>query len=196
MKKIVVLMTDGMNTDHLDLGDSFKSGPSRIWYSDSLANGTEFNGYIVEMPGNSTAQRWYVPGSPLSTSDDSYLSATSLPADAVQWDYHKVYERFRPEDVPDYFFRSDSVANNAHDNARIDTGGYGSADTRVRTICGEARSAGVDIYTIAFQAPASSQTLLQDCAAEAGRYFDVNGLDIAAAFDAIAIDLTKLRLTQ
>ena len=25
---------------------------------------------------------------------------------------------------------------------------------------------------------------------------DVNGLDIAAAFDAIAIDLTKLRLTQ
>lgn len=196
VKKVIVLMTDGMNTDHLDLGDDFKSGPSRIWYSETLANGTEFNGFLVEMPGNSDTQRWYVPGSPLSTSDDSYLSAASLPADAVQWDYHKVYDRFRPEDVADYFFRNDSVANTAHDNARVDTGSYNSADARVRTICGEARTAGVDIYTIAFQAPSSSQTLLQDCAADIGRYFDVAGLDIAAAFEAIAIDLTKLRLTQ
>lgn len=196
VKKVVVLMTDGMNTDHLDLADDFKSGPSRIWYSQSLANGVEYNGFLVEMPGNSSTQRWYVPRSPLSTSDDIYLTETSLPSDAVQWDYHKVYERFRPEDVPNYFFRNDSAARNAHNNAQIDSGSYGTADARVRTICGEARTSGVDIYTIAFQAPSSSQTLLRDCADDAGRYFDVAGLDIAAAFEAIAIDLTKLRLTQ
>jgi Mg-chelatase subunit ChlD len=76
-------------------------------------------------------------------------------------------------------------------------GGYGTADTRVRSICSEARTAGIDIYTIAFQAPASSETLLRDCAGnQDGKYFDVDNLDIATAFNAIAINLTKLRLTQ
>ena len=196
VKKIVVLMTDGMNTDHLDLGDPFKSGPSRVWYSESLANGNEYLGFLVEMPDNGTNQRWYVPGSPLSTSDDSYLAESALPADAVQWDYHRLYERFRPEDVDDFFFVPDQSAYTAHNGARIDTGSYGAADTRVRNICGEARGSGIDVYTIAFQAPASSETLLRDCAGDASRYFDVDGLDIATAFDAIAVNLTKLRLTQ
>ena len=196
VKKIIVLMTDGMNTAHLDLDDAFKSGPSRIWYSDTLANGNEYDGYLVEMPGNPTSQRWYVPGSPNWSGDDSYLAASAIPADAVQWDYHQLYERFRPQDVPNYFFTPDPVAYNAHDRASIDTGSYGAADTRVRTICGEARSVGVEIYSIAFQAPSSSETLLRDCAGDPGRYFDVDGLDIASAFDAIALQLTKLRLTQ
>ena len=196
VKKIIVLMTDGMNTDHLDLDDPFKSGPSRIWYSDTLAAGSEYMGYLVEMPGNATSQRWYVPNSPLSSSDDAYLAESALPADAVQWDYHAVYDRFRPQDVGPYFFANDATARAAHNNARIDVGSYGTADTRVRNICGQARSSGIDIYTIAFQAPSSSETLLRDCAAQAGRYFDVNGLDIATAFSAIAVDLTRLKLTQ
>lgn len=197
IEKIIVLMTDGMNTDHLDLDDTFKSGPSRIWYSETLANGNAFDGYLVEMPGNATSQRWYVPGDPNTSGDDYYLTEASLPADAEQWDYHKVYNRFRPADVGDYFFATDATARAEHDAAVIDTGSYGTADARVRTICGEARSAGVDIYTIAFQAPASSETLLRDCAGPtAGRYFDVDGLDIANAFNAIAVQLTKLRLTQ
>jgi Flp pilus assembly protein TadG len=196
VKKVIVLMTDGMNTDHLDLADDFKSGPSRVWYSESQANGNEYNGFLVEMPDNGTNQRWYVPGSPLSTGDDSYLAEAALPADAVQWDYHRLYERFRPEDVDDFFFVPDQAAYTAHNRARIDTGSYSAADTRVRDICGEARGSGIDVYTIAFQAPASSETLLRDCAGDASRYFDVDGLDIATAFEAIAVNLTKLRLTQ
>ncbi|NNL35163.1 MAG: VWA domain-containing protein, partial [Silicimonas sp.] len=196
VKKIVVLMTDGINTDHLDLDDQFKSGPSRVWYSDTLANGSEYMGFLVEMPSNGTNQRWFVPGSPLSSSDDSYLAESALPSDAVQWDYHAVYDRFRPEDVGRYFFANDAPARAAHDRARIDVGSNGIADTRVRNICSEARTSGIDIYTIAFQAPTASETLLRDCAAKASHYFDVNGLDIANAFNAIAVDLTKLKLTQ
>ena len=194
VKKVVVLMTDGMNTAHLDMGDTYKSGPSRIWYSDSLANGDEYDGYLVEMPSNPASQRWYRPRSAGTTGDDGFLA--SLPSDAVQWDYHRVYERFRTRDIAEYFFRLDPAAYTAHDNARVDVGGYGTADTRTRTICGEARDMGIDIYTIAFQAPASSETLLRDCAGLAGRYFDVDGLDIATAFEAIVVELTKLKLTQ
>ncbi|WP_413719588.1 pilus assembly protein TadG-related protein [Silicimonas sp. MF1-12-2] len=196
VKKVVVLMTDGMNTDHLDLADAFKSGPSRVWYSETQANGNEFNGFIVEMPDEASNRRWYVPGSPGTNNDDTYLAEGALPADAVQWDYHEVYERFRPEDVPNMYFRPDQAAYNAHANARIDTGSYETADARVRNICGEARASGIEVYTIAFQAPSSSETLLSDCAGDASRYFDVDGLDIATAFEAIAVNLTKLRLTQ
>lgn len=194
VKKVVVLMTDGMNTAHLDMADGMKSGPSRVWYSDSLANGNEFDGFLVEMPANPASQRWYRPRSTGTTSDDGFLA--SLPADAVQWDYHSIYERFRVSDVAEYFFRLDPAAYTAHANARIDVGGYNSADTRTRAICTEARDMGIDIYTIAFQAPAASETLLRDCAGLAGRYFDVDGLDIATAFEAIVVELTKLKLTQ
>ena len=149
----------------------------------------------ADPPGNPANQRWYVPGSPNTTGDDGYLA--SLPADAVQWSYHQLYERFRVRDVPDYFFRHDAAARTAHANARIDVGGYATAHSRTRAICTEARDAGIDIYTIAFQAPATSETLLRDCAGPvAGRYFDVDGLDIATAFEAIVVELTKLKLTQ
>jgi Flp pilus assembly protein TadG len=196
VEKIIVLMTDGINTDHLDLADDFKSGPTRVWYSETLANGTEVNGYLVEMPGNASGQRWFVPGSPLSAADDTYLAEAALPADAVQWDYHRLYERFRPEDVPTFFFAPDPVAFAEHASAVVDVGSYAAADIRTRAICGQARAAGVDVYTIAFQAPPLSETLLQDCAGEPGRYFDVDGLNISGAFDAIALQLTQLRLTQ
>ena len=196
--KIVVLMTDGINTLHQDLDEPFKEGPSRIWSSEILAAGIEMNGFMVEMPGNAESQRWYVPGDPADGGDDSYISEAEFVAltDKEQWDYHRVYDRFRAGDVADYFFGPDAAARAAHGNALIDTGSDGVADTRTRAVCQEARDAEVDVYTIAFQAPDNSETLLRDCAGADGRYFDVDGLDIAEAFDAIAIQLSKLRLTQ
>ena len=98
--------------------------------------------------------------------------------------------------MPGFFFTPDPVAFAEHQNAVVNVGGFGTADTRTRAICGQARGAGVDVYTIAFQAPPNSETLLQDCAGEPGRFFDVDGLNISAAFDAIALQLTQLKLTQ
>lgn len=198
VRKYVVLMTDGMNTAHIDLKDQYKAGPSRIWYSETQANGTEFNGFLVEMPNNATASRWYVPGSPTSTGDDRYLSATGIPADAVQWSYHELYERFQTRDVAEYFFRySDPAAYSSFRDATTDTGGYGTADSRVDAICAAARANNaMEVFTVAFEAPPEAETLLQNCASKAGNYFDVEGTQISDAFTAIAVQISQLRLTE
>ncbi|CTQ49999.1 TadE/TadG family protein [Jannaschia donghaensis] len=90
-------------------------------------------------------------------------------------------------------------------NTRVDyfyswetTHGQERADNNLSNICKAARDAGVVIYTIAFQAPEDGQAAMLDCAGEGneGSYFDVEDLDIAAAFDDVLASVSRLRLTQ
>ncbi len=203
--KYIVVMTDGANTQHKDLKDEFKSGPTRIWWSETLSqefdsSGVQNDGFLVEMPGNSESERWYRPRSPSTTGDDSYLSqsAFDLLTDVEQWDYHRVYNRFSVRNVADYFFRNDTDARDAHRNAEMDTGGYGTADANLWRICKEAQRGGqIDVFAVAFEAPAGGVTALQNCVEnKPGKFFDVAGTQISDAFKVIASEITKLRLTQ
>jgi hypothetical protein len=197
VKKYVVLMTDGVNTLQADLKEEYKAGPTRIWHSATLANGNEMKGFLVHMPNNPASSRWYVPGSPSTTSDDTYMSASSFPADALQWDYHELFERFRTENVARYFFRySDPTAYNQFLNA-VQEGGYGTADSNLQTICDTAKVGDqIEVFTVSFEAPANAESLLQYCASKPGNYFDVEGTEISAAFSAIATQISQLRLTE
>jgi len=196
--KYVVLMTDGQNTDHFDLKDEYKSGPTRIWYSESQASGTEFEGYLVEMPDNSPAQRWYVPNSPYTSADDEYLHQNALPDDAVQWDFHDLYRRFRTNDVAEYFFKhSDSAAYDEYLDVVDDVGGYGAADTNLQSICNAAtENDQIEVFAVAFEAPTNGEQELQECVSKPGNYFDVAGTQISAAFSSIAAQISTLRLTE
>ncbi len=197
--KYVVLMTDGQNTDHLDLAEPFKSGPSPVWYSETLANGTKANGFLVERSNGPASSRFYRPRSTSTTNDDQFLSEASLPIDAEQYDYHKLYREYAVRDVARMFFQhsGDTAAYNAHWNAVIDAGSYGAADTRVRSICSAAAAnEEIEVFTVAFEAPTNAETLLRDCASKPGNYFDVDGTQISDAFSAIAAQISQLRLTQ
>ena len=197
--KYVVLMTDGQNTEHFDLAEPFKAGPSPVWYSPSLANGTVADGFLVERSNGPASSRFYRPRSTWTTNDDQFLSEAALPADAEQWDYHKLYREYAVRDVARMFFQNsgDNSAYNNHWNAVIDAGSYGAADTRVRTICSAAAAnEEIEIFTVAFEAPANAETLLRDCASKPGNYFDVDGTQIGDAFSAIASQISQLRLTQ
>lgn len=204
--KYVVLMTDGANTEHRDLRDEFKSGPTRIWYSQEVAelSGNDvWDGYMVEMPENLASQRWYIPGSPSTTGDDQYRSETwfaSLDPDRVeQWSYHRLYDRFSYRDAARYFFQnSDWNAYVAHNNAMEDSGGYDVADGRLARICDAAQSQqGVEVFTVAFEAPQGGIDALQRCSqTNPGNFYQTTGSQLTAAFEAIAAEITKLRLTQ
>lgn len=71
-----------------------------------------------------------------------------------------------------------------------------AADNRLDDICDAAKNEGNIVYTIAFEAPDAGQAALSSCATSDATYFDVAGTDISAAFESIATDITKLRLTQ
>ncbi len=79
-----------------------------------------------------------------------------------------------------------------------ETHGQTRADDNLSRICAEARRKGIVIYTIAFQAPASGRAAMRDCAGAGNesRYFDVEGLNIAQAFDDVLASVSRLRLTQ
>lgn len=198
-QKYIVLMTDGANTNQFDLQASFKSGPSRVWYSEqATAGGTQpYSGYYVLMPNKPAGQRFYQPNLPTTTSDDQYVAETALPSDAVQLDYHAIYERFGVRSAARFFFQhSDSTAYALHFNATVQSG-FGNADTNSRAICDEAKkNQAITVYTVAFEAPSGGQALLQDCATAPGYYFDVDGTQISDAFSAIANQIALLRLTE
>jgi hypothetical protein len=205
--KFVVLMTDGENTIQKDLRDEYKNGPSRVWYAASRTSGphptlsrqlNQYDGYFVEMPNNPASQRWFVPGSPNTNGDNSFVSETSIPADAVQQDYIDLYQRFSVRDVARFFFRNaDSTAESEHGNAVIQTKDSNSADLRLADICTAAKENNrITVFAIGFEAPQGGQDAMRNCASTAGHYFDVNGTQISDAFKSIAGQITMLRLTE
>ena len=69
-------------------------------------------------------------------------------------------------------------------------------DARLLELCQAARDEGVVIFTIGFQIEERAAQVMSDCATSPGHYFQVDDLDIAAAFDQIASSVSQLRLTQ
>lgn len=63
---------------------------------------------------------------------------------------------------------------------------YSSADTKTKATCDSAKSAGVQIFTVAFMAPSKGRALLQYCASSSSHYYDAqNAADLVAAFKEI-----------
>ncbi len=87
-------------------------------------------------------------------------------------------------------FMTDGDNNNDSSNGR-------SYDTLTKATCDTAKSKGIEIYTIAFMAPAGGQALLHYCASDDTHYFQAEKMeDLLAAFKAIgakaSAQLTRL----
>jgi Flp pilus assembly protein TadG len=167
------------------------------------------DGYYVEMPNNPAATRFLRPQSPGSTTDGTLINAIDLPADAVQLSYTDLYDTLSGDAVASLFddVNGDPVAAADHANAEQDVHDNGSANTRMNgngTLNGMCDIAKVNndilVYTIAFQAGSSAETVMRACASGqngSGFYFPAsNGTALNTAFSTIAGAITKLRLTQ
>jgi hypothetical protein len=72
-------------------------------------------------------------------------------------------------------------------------------NTLLQTNCTAARDAGIEVYGIAFAAPASGQAQILGCSSSPEENYYFNATDNAKlmeAFNAIATDISDLRLTQ
>ncbi len=73
----------------------------------------------------------------------------------------------------------------------------GNSSAQARSLCGEMKDKGVIVYSVAFQSPATAEALLRDCASSDETYFNArDGDELRGAFQAIALKLNNLRLTQ
>ena len=77
--------------------------------------------------------------------------------------------------------------------------GVSNMNSLLQANCTAARNAGIEIYGIAFAAPANGQTQINNCSSSPKENYYFNAADsakLSAAFRMIAIDISELRLTQ
>lgn len=69
--------------------------------------------------------------------------------------------------------------------------------TLARTLCANMRNAGIEVYAVAFDAPAPAAATLRDCASSSDHYFTAgNNNQLRIAFREIASKLISLRLSK
>ncbi len=85
-------------------------------------------------------------------------------------------------------------------NATNQTEADSALDDKVTEVCEHIRSTGTLIYAVMFDLPAgssSTRTLFRNCVGSSSHFFDaVNAEDLQTAFQTIAVDLSRLRLSK
>ncbi|WP_177215153.1 TadE/TadG family type IV pilus assembly protein [Tranquillimonas alkanivorans] len=107
----------------------------------------------------------------------------------------EITEQYRPTDPwAQINWTRELAAQPGHKRDRIS-----EADENVASFfeaCDLSKAHGVTVFTIAYETSAAGEDEMQRCASSASHFFDVDGLDIADAFSAIAARINQLRLTQ
>jgi len=195
--KVVVLMTDGENTDQYDVAQAYKRGPSMIHYH---ADHDRWSVWWADR-GESGAY-WISYGEP----DDWSGYWSSQPyrgneSEAVAWPWlwANYTGRFIAEEwlrVPAGMSNRWRVYNQIRYSSTELYANGSAADTNLRAICDAARAQGIVVFSIGFEAPPRGQEVMQYCATSSAHYYDVDGIEISDAFRSIARAINRLRLIQ
>ncbi|MGI9405696.1 MAG: hypothetical protein ACR2O4_04940 [Hyphomicrobiaceae bacterium] len=96
------------------------------------------------------------------------------------------------ETIKAVLLMTDGIFNTRYIGSSGDT-----SESLARTLCANMRTAGIQVYAVAFDAPADAEATLRACASSIDHYFEAdNTQQLRAAFRNIASDLTSLRLTK
>lgn len=207
--KVIVLMTDGENTNQYMLNPSLRDGLSDVWYNAAAGR------YSVQRSQSDGTQYWWPheeswnthPFGNGSKSECNWqrnewgswywgCSDVAEPGEAVRLTYPQLFARTSLKWNAEYNY---SFQGNRWTEWYYNAYTYknGTAkDQRTKNICEAAKNQGIVIFTVGFEAPRSGQRLLKRCASSESHHFDVDGLEIEDAFASIAASIRKLRLTQ
>jgi hypothetical protein len=187
--KVIVLMTDGENTEETVIKTAYRTGLSNIYRRTSdgrLASFHDRAGTTSDyyMPDNSSSTRWQTR---------PFNSATGW----TQLTWPEVWRFGSLQYVAQRLF-ADPLAQSSSTwlgNFRT-ASSTATKNTRLQQICSAAKAKNYQVFGIGFEAPTAGKTQIKACASSAAHYFDVTGLEIATAFRSIAKQINHLRLTQ
>ncbi|MEM7722344.1 MAG: Tad domain-containing protein [Pseudomonadota bacterium] len=195
--KVVVLMTDGANTNQYDLRDEFKYGNSVVFYHEA---DDRYSVYWQDRPGE---QDYWIPSGNPSDGSGSWSTSPygGNAAEALTW--AELFAARTEENIAQTFFRAPAQSSgqwglyNRMRSASRQYAGRTQGDANLRAICDAVRiHRDFVVFAIAFEAPQGGQDVMRHCATTPGHYYDVQGLDIADAFASIARTINQLRLVQ
>ncbi|WP_156387113.1 MULTISPECIES: VWA domain-containing protein [unclassified Rhizobium] len=140
----------------------------------------------------------YVNALPASGSTDSSAAFAKAYAD-ISAATEKTAHKNKNGQVPTKYivFMTDGENNYYNGKSNSDSGKLSDAATKKS--CDDARTAGIQVYTVAFMAPDAGKKLLSYCATDASHYFSAeDATQLTAAFKYIGEKASQLsvRLTQ
>ena len=176
--KIVVLMTDGQNTNQYFIDSPYRSGVSEVYYD---TRRTDEWGYSRYNAYRSSSKKYYQRYTGRWEYDPRGGSDY-----AVRLTYPQLFSYTSVRWVRDYLVNRSFVSSH----------GNSTKNARTKAICDAAKGQGIIVYTIGFEAPSNGRAVLRDCASTDAHFYDVDGLEIKEAFKSIATSIRQLRLTQ
>ena len=196
--KVIILMTDGEHVSHTRVNDAYKTGISPIYRSTGdnnysirhtanrpLVAGT--NEYFVPHLGTWQATPWNSGAGVVQQTWQQMWSVVR-----VTWVAQQMYGRALGIDAT----TRTNWYNSSLNSLRSTWKSVAQMDSSLQESCTIAKTNGVIVYGIAFEAPSTGQAQISQCSSSAAHYFDANGLEIQTAFRAIASNISQLRLTQ
>ncbi|MEM1428589.1 MAG: Tad domain-containing protein [Pseudomonadota bacterium] len=189
--KVLVVMSDGQNTQEFQLRNPYRSGSSPVWQDED----TKIVSYFDEDRGE-----YFV-------FDDADLSSqpggTWQPepeGDAVSnLDWPEVWNKWSVA-VFARDIKAEAVGGswNSHYDAVYRATDAGDKNDRASEICAAARDANILVFAIGMDTYGQGDATLEDCAGgeKSLNFFDVSAQDIDVAFASIATQINMLRLTQ
>lgn len=211
--KIIVLMTDGENFGDVRLNDTYRTGLSPIF------RGTDGNFSIrhtVGRPVAAGANEFWVPHRDPDNNSGNGIQgewrATSwggtTTTQGTQLSWQEVWQSLNVSWTAWHMYARaigtsttrNSVYETWFSNFRTQRGTSTSTpamDAELQQICTATKSQGILIYGIAFSAPARGISTVSNCASSSGHFFNSTSTTaLNAAFQAIATNITQLRLTN
>ncbi len=195
--KIMVVMTDGVNTTQYTLDEDYAEGDSTLyidenhpgesqgkWLSHYKWRPGSNNNYFMSR-GNYYED--YFSGSPRHSYHDRKLS------------WPEVWNMMCVKYFANYFNYVRDWNSSEYYNTRDDVMDYiyaSSKNTRLDNACTAAKDEGVLIFAIGFEVSDTSATVMRNCASSASNFFRVEGQEISDAFGAIAQTIQRLKLTN
>lgn len=203
--KVLIVMTDGINTSQYDLAPEFIGGLSNIWIhdrGDSDPSNDRFS-HLIEPATSTSGPVYFWPRHENNTNRAHYRNTPDGGQRARQMSHAEVFARWGTRAFGQKFFYTPYVDGRLSYNdyynayyAYTEIVSGRQADARLATLCAAARDADITVFTIGFELPATGQSAIRNCASSPTHYFPVEGLEISDAFRSIENAIDKLRLTQ
>lgn len=220
-QKVMVLMTDGINTQHYDMAPEYIDGDSNVFLgtgvleevlfgtpglevkvkpSDLLKWGlslTEAEFYTVDTGSSGlwVPETW-VDGRKMFNAQ--FVSAP-LGTVAAKLGWADLFDRMTPRHYAYEFIykpTKNSTAYYAFLSDALHKVVGGTKDDLLNDICTAAKAQGIIVYTVGVYSSSHTRDVLGACATNENFFLDVQADDLEEAFQKIARNVVKLRMTQ
>ncbi|MEM9247784.1 MAG: VWA domain-containing protein [Pseudomonadota bacterium] len=190
--KVLVVMSDGQNTQEYQLAEEFRSGKSAVWQDPTSKIVSYFDAERGEYFVYNTADVETSPGGTWESEPEGGDAAVNLDWPEV-WDMWSVATWAR-------YIKDPAVGGgwSTHYDAAHTATDPTDKNTQTEAICAAFRSQHerAIIYTVGMDTYGQGDATLENCAGTPLNFFDVDAEEVDEAFSAIASQINKLRLTQ